>query len=240
MIVWVASYPRSGNMLTLMTLMHSFGVRRIGSVWGKDLVERLASYTPEREDLVNEVPRELRDFADPEVRAKLNAAPEVTYLRTHRLIDADDPFPALHIVRDGRDAVVSQTHFVEARETPRFAGMGFEQRMTQLIDPGIRAQGNWGESFERWSARAAPTTRIHYERLIADPVGVVAEACDRLGLSLPDASGSPPEFADLRSRNPTFARRGVARSWRDEMPAEIEALFWDRCGEAMTAAGYER
>jgi hypothetical protein len=149
-----------------------------------------------------------------------------------------DPAPALYIVRDGRDAIVSHAHYVAAEDTPRFRGLSFDRRVASLIRPGVPAYGHWSRNVKRWRGREAPMTTIRFEELIRDPIRVVTRGCEELGVPLPDPSGSVPSFDRLRERAPKLFRQGIVGSWRNEMPPRLQERFWRIHGAQMRALNY--
>ena len=237
MLVWVASYPRSGNTFALLTLQDVLGERRIGSVFQDDLwlgylVHELVPGSAEPW----EPPPELRSLRGAELLGAIRERPEPYFVKTHRLSEVEDPAPALYIVRDGRDAIVSHAHFVADRGTPRFRGLDFDQRLEQLIRPGVPAYGHWSRNVRGWRRRDAPTSTIHFEQLLQDPAGTIAAALKRLDVAVGDARADAADFADLRERAPVMFRRGVLGAWSEEMNPRLQRLFWRTHGETMRSS----
>lgn len=89
----------------------------------------------------------------------------------------------------------------------------------------------------------AQTVLIRYEDLVRDPRVTVAEAVRRIAPDLPMRTDvTLPTFGDLHQFDPRFFRRGTTGTHRDEMPAELEELFWsyEDNREAMRRLGYAR
>jgi hypothetical protein len=240
MLVWVASYPRSGNALTMLTLQDVFDEGRIGTVTASDL--KLGEM---RHELIPggtawSVPPELRELRGGELLDAIRERPEPFFIKTHRLREASDPAPALYIVRDGRDAIVSQAHFVKARDAAAYRGFTFGRRVARLTQPGIRAYGDWSQNVLRWTRRRAPVAILRFEDLLGDPAGVVAHACEEIDVPLGPAAGQVLSFDYLRERVPVLFRRGVVGAWQDEMPTQLEERFWRLHGKQMQALGYRR
>src|SRR5262245_9850273 len=97
MIVWLASYPRSGNTFLRIVLHRVYGPPTYSIYDGDDPVAQRVG--PE---LVGYRPKPLR-------RSELVASDELFFVKTHKRRKADDS-PAIYLVRDGRDAVVSHAH----------------------------------------------------------------------------------------------------------------------------------
>jgi hypothetical protein len=238
-LVWVASYPRSGNTLTMLVIRNVFGIGRIGTALQPDLdLGRLGRALPSQADGAWTPPVELTRLPKDELVEAIRASDETFFIKTHRLAEARDLAPAIYIVRDGRDSLVSQAHFVA--EQGRFADIPFEQRLTRLIDDGTPTRGNWSENVKTWRARSAPTALVRFEDLVRDPPTTVAGAFAELGLPAPIAEGRLPTFDEARAEMPRVFRRGEVGSWPDEMTPELERRFWTRHGETMVSLGYAR
>jgi len=240
MLVWIASYPRSGNTLTVLTLHDVFGIRGMGAIWDDDLAlgQLRHRLVPLREAPKWQPPPDLDGLTGEALLSALCDRPELYFVKTHRLSDATHPAPALYIVRDGRDALVSHAHLVKSRKVPRFEGMPFNRRLSTLIHPGIPGYGRWEANTMAWRRRDAPVVVVRYEELVTDPVAVVAGACKEIGVELPEPSGEMLSFESLREQKPTLFRRGITGAWRDEMPEHLHERFWKIHGSEMRSLGY--
>jgi hypothetical protein len=230
MITWLASYPRSGNTFFRILLNRLYGVNTY-SVYN----DRIFEERPEVANLVGHrhTDRSVADMA---------ASPEPCLLKTHDL-PGDDAYPAIYLVRDGRDALVSYAHFALAFEAPESPANGADAFLTMLRNLVISTEafGGWSANVLAWAnARQAPTAIVKFEDLIADPIGMLEAAYRQLPLgSLPPRVGaSVPSFDDLRGQLPAFFRRGLTGAWREEMPPDIHDLFWEHHFKAMAAMGY--
>lgn len=224
MIVWLASYPRSGNTLARLALFYLFG-HRSGSIYPAG-----AAASTGRQ-------RRLRSLVDRRPLALLDALEGPAFVKTHELRHADDDRPAVVVVRDGRDALVSYAHFLgnERGETGEH-----ERLLGELLEGPGGSIGTWSVSVEAWRRRSAPTGIVRYEDLMSDPGAAIREAAEEAGVRLGPPRGEIPGFEELRDDSPSLFRRGRAGSWRDEMPPGLEDRFWRRHGATMAALGYER
>jgi hypothetical protein len=223
MIIWVASYPRSGNNLCLLQTLRA--VFRVTTGALQNLHPLLSSLS-------------LEPDGDP--LAALREHEETIFLKTHRVADAEDPNPAIYLVRDGRDSVVSYAHFAKAQGEGNFGRMSYEEAIAALIERQDHPYGNWSAHVRAWTGRDAPTEIIRFEELVADPVGTVRNAVEALGVSLPEPSRAPPSFEALHERDPDRYRRGKVGSWKTELSPDLEELFWRKHGATMVALGYSR
>lgn len=221
MIVWLASYPRSGNTFLRIVLHELYGLPTY-SVYDDD------------DPVAQRVGPDLVGWRASEDKSALDASPDVCFVKTHRARVPDDERSAIVLVRDGRDAVVSH------------AALRHEDVRTEVerTPKGEGGHGHWGWMVLSWLEPPAPhRVVLRYEDLVRDPIGVVAPAVRSLLPHLePDLDARIPTFAELHERDAGFFRRGTTGSHRDELPAALEAAFWARPENerAMQLLGYSR
>ena len=222
MIVWLASYPRSGNAFLRMVLKSAFGVSS-GSIYAQDAGGGVLREVRDSSIAARSVEEMARE-ADP------------CFVKTQGLPGVDE-YPALYIVRDGRDAIVSYAHSALEVE-PRRAGPRPDSvlSMMRVLVQSDAHFGGWARHVTAWTSRKAPTEVIRFEELIVDPVSIVARAFERLGIRR--QTEVPPSFAELRAEAPEFFRVGSVGGYREEMPRTLEDVFWSRSGGAMRRHGY--
>jgi hypothetical protein len=93
---------------------------------------------------------------------------------------------------------------------------------------------SWGGNVLSWLDGAALLAVLRFEDLVADPRGAATRAVSSLMPDLaPAADVSTPSFDELHGIDPDFFRRGVVRSYRDEMPDELHELFWAQTENAV-------
>jgi hypothetical protein len=149
--------------------------------------------------------------------------------------------PAIYLVSDGRDALVSHAHFVMAHDRnipPHEKPHHFESILRALITSDA-SFGGWSGNVSAWLERKILTLVIRFEALIADPFEVVRQALAAVGYSVPAiASGTIPTFDEMHAKAPTIFRKGRVNSWKEEIPETLPALFWERHGDVMRRLGY--
>lgn len=229
MIVWLASFPRSGNTFLRILLNRLYGVQS-STVYDVDGVARRLG-----EGFVGYEER-------PASYAAMRASDAVHFVKTHRQRDADvdEADRAICLVRDGRDSLVSWARMMSEDDPTQF-----EPRLREMIERDTpTGTGSWGRNVLSWlQPTAGQRVVLRYDELIAESVRVVGEAMAALVPEVPPVDGAEtPDFAALRGADGRFFRRGVVGSHRDELPAELNELFWSRSGnaEAMALLGYAR
>jgi hypothetical protein len=130
-IVWLASYPRSGNTFFRVLLKHLYGQPTYSGFASGDITSRIG-----RGDLTGheELPPRVveaiaRGGKDLRVALEeLDRAPELYFIKTHRLswADVDHGQRAVYLVRDPRDALSSHGWFLidfARASTPRWSSL---------------------------------------------------------------------------------------------------------------------
>jgi hypothetical protein len=224
-LVWLASFPRSGNTLTMRTLADVYGIKRLCTIFQDQLLMKgwRRGYR---------LPAELVGLPKDELLEALRARPEPFFVKSHRIEDSADPAPALYCVRDGRDVQVSLAHWIKGKKNGPYR-LPFDERLGVLV-----SSDSWSRNVRAWRTRTAPTALVRFEELVADPASTVKRACDELGVALPEPTGELTSFEELKAKNPLMHRRGKPGSWREEMSPANERSFWRLHREEMEALGY--
>jgi hypothetical protein len=235
MIVWLASYPRSGNTFLRLVLHRLYGLPTYSVYDDNDPVAQRVG-----PDLVGYA-------AKPDDRGLMVSGPDLYFVKTHKRRKADG-HRAICLVRDGRDAVVSYAHLrAEKDDSDDEPDAVFErclrEEITRPFLPDHPSSGSWGGHVLSWLAADVPLALIRYEALIAHPRETVEHAVSAVAPELVPRSGVHiPTFEALHGVDPAFFRRGKAGSHKDEMPRELEAIFWAQPenADAMQRLGYAR
>jgi hypothetical protein len=212
-IVWLASFPRSGNTFLRIILYRYFGNR--------------SSVVYDVDGVAAQLGPEFVGFEDrPASFDEMRQTDEFHFIKTHRLRDqlVHERDKAICLVRDGRDALVSW-----ARLRSRTEPHQFESQLRMLLLPSPeRGTGGWGQNVLSWlQAPSCERVVLKYSELIANPARSVTRMLDTLGIPVQlQYPAEIPEFAQLKCQDPGFFRRGIDGSYVDEMPAELHDLFW--------------
>jgi sulfotransferase family protein len=212
-IVWISSFPRSGNTFLRIVLNRMFGVRTstvyevdgVALRLGADFVgfdERTSTYDAMRD------------------------AQDVHFIKTHAPRDRQvcDEDMAICLARDGRDALVSW-----ARQGAERSGRQYESELRLLVNrPGERGAGQWGTNVLSWLQPSVPhRVVLRYDDLVRHPHRTVERAMATL---LPDRQPRDdvviPTFNELHATDRQFFRRGFTGTHRDELPDDLHAAFW--------------
>ncbi len=222
MKLWLASYPRSGNTFFRIILDELYNIN------SKEL---------------NPGDWKFIHIWYPVVK---------THLLPDQLFPKNKKIPAIYLVRDGRDSMISEAHQKKDLVDP---GSDYLENLRTIIQYQDHIGfGGWSNHVRSWMDRA--DLIIRYEDLIVEPIKTVKQIRQFIDLPNPIID-EVPDFLSLKNninkgisksvslgikQNPTrrenFFRRGISGSWKDEMPDELHQLFWEHHGEMMIKLGY--
>jgi aryl sulfotransferase len=221
-MVWIASYPKSGN-----TWVRSFLSACQGEEGAFDLNALAVPITANRSLIDDLLGISTADLSPGEVRALLPHAFEAwlqcSFLRplakTHdayalvgagqAMYPADLTRAVLHVVRDPRDVAVSLAHH---------HGIGLDAAIVRLNDAGawLAAEGvgrtdqiaqfvsDWSGHARSWIESPLPRLTLRYEDLLADPRAGFARLLEFAGLRVApqrfDQALRETSFANLQAR----------------------------------------
>lgn len=194
---WLASYPRSGNTYFRICFERMFSVRTFSVYETQENCQ---------------FPYDC-DGDEPCILVK-----------THNL-PAKTKWPAILIVRDGRESLASWAHY------NRKDGEDYHQKLASAINGDL--SWCWSKFHGQWLDY--PHLRvIRFLDLISDPAGAILGAmdCESLGLV---RAGDPPAFEELHSQSPGFFRGG---NWKADFTPELLELFWKKHGKMMNRLGF--
>lgn len=229
MIIWIASFPRSGNTFLRIVLNRLYGVRT-STVYDIDgVADRLG-----------------HDFVGFEERPAtydvMRKSPDQHFVKTHlpcdQLVRSEDR--VICLVRDGRDSMVSWARQLSERPGRNF----YEELSTLVTQPDKRRTGQWGRNVLSWlKPKFDSRVVLRYEDLIEAPNAIVERAISTLFPEMQRARHViVPTFDELQSIDDRFFRRGITGTYRDEFPDELHEQFWSQLDNsaAMTLLGYDK
>ncbi len=227
MIIWLSSYPRSGNTF-LRTL--------IKKCLGKDTYSIYNDQDIGSDPGLAEITGH-RTLAHRFGSSGFNLTPlrenkEVFFLKTHEatpaLVEPGDKI--IYIIRDGRQATLSfhnyLRNFHKQNISPLELSLGFDF-------PG----GSWSDHVAEWQPNDRDDTHLlYFEKMITAP----EEAIDQVAAfsCVLVKEYAIPRFGELQQINSRFFRQGKCNSFRDELSGEEQSIFWLRSYREMQGYGY--
>ena len=222
MIIWLASFPRSGNTFFRVLLNSVFGIKTY-------------SIYDDRYDIgANKTLSEVvgHQFLPPDFNlARARAADTLYFVKTHDRPDKASTDKVIYLLRDGRESTLSYVRYLQDY-------MGQQTSIREAINGDVQ-YGGWGEHVAAWAPKDAPDTLlIRFEELIRDPLGLVSQIEEFTGIEA--VSDQIPSFDELHKRGPTFFRSGKTDTWKREYSEADHLAFWLRNYPIMLGYGYTR
>lgn len=156
-------------------------------------------------------------------------------------------FPAqfVHLVRDGRDVVVSKYFY----EKEFCIANGIYERFEVPFDEYVpQVATEWREYILAWLDVNPLIYR--YEDFLQDPFGTLRRVVDGLGVTVSDSqiydaveANTKDKFRralDKTFKHNTFVRKGVAGDWRNHLDEEHIRVFKQVAGDTLIRLGYEK
>lgn len=225
MIVWIASYPRSGNSLLRTVLFQTMGLQHyVESPFGADDSKPEEHVKADR--AVGLDSRAVEDWS--EFVAHAADSKKVFLIKTHQ--PPQDDSPVLHMVRDGRQACISYFHYLQDQ---------FPEAQKTLLDivAGNDHCSHWSRHYLEWAGQAH-RLEVRYEDLIEPSTEQLKKMASFLNYNGEVKSWENP-FDDLRELKPHIFREGRnERIYPPEWDESVELLFQRLHGELNQALGY--
>ncbi len=224
MLVWLASYPRSGNTLLRQVLKYCFD---LDSCEG---LEPVPANFSEPDGIRDEFYGAYFVEGDrEEFYSRARGEEKLVLLKSHQL--PRDDAKAIYVVRDGRLAVKS---FVKFQDTYHPGTSSFEALLL-----GDHPYGEWSSHFFAWcEARRGETLVVRFEELVNAGEALLARLAAFLGLPAPARPWVNPQ-AELRRRDPAFFGAGRAEWKPDPFWSETRLRqFYSLHGSLLARLGY--
>lgn len=207
-IVWIASWPRSGNTLLRTILSHCFDLKS-ASFYPNDLGGNI--------ELGNQIGHIERDSKGGVFFPENN----IPLFKTHE--HPHDSNTAIYIVRDGRAACVSLWNFYNKKNS-----------IGDIIT-GNHRFGSWASHLEAWKPwERDDTLLLKYENIINDLPSTLYALSQFLNKEV--IANKIPKRNKMASIDSRFIRK--KSDWHDHMDKHALELFEDHNGAMMRKLGY--
>ena len=210
-LVWLASYPRSGNTYLRALLWACFGLQS-GSVYTDDL--------PRKDGVAGHVGHyegASRGLFSPEFR-------RLPLVKTHEW--PIDDRKAIYILRDGVQSCLSLHRFLQAS--------GDKVSLDHVIT-GRHYFGSWSAHVLAWDPLVRPNTLfLRFEDLTGDFAGTVRRLSDFLGVA--PIGTAPPQLMEVPGESPQWLSPG--RKPKSGLTAAQAEIFDQLHGKTMARFGY--
>lgn len=221
MIVWLASYPRSGNTYIRTILHHAFGVKTY-SIHGDKL--DIAADEATKEIVGHKDLPENFDYAE------ARQSGELYFIKTHAQYNIHyAPDKAIYILRDGREATVSFYHYWNDFSQEKFS-------ILEIIN-GHTFAGSWADHYYSWLREKKDSILLlRFEEMLFSPESAINKIAEFTCLT--PQKNRVPGFVELHNVNPQFFRSGQKDSFNVNLTDFEKKYFWLVNSQAMRDAGY--
>jgi hypothetical protein len=239
-LVWLASFPRSGNTFLRILLKNNFGLSSFSIYNDPSDIGKF----PEVSEIVghkniNINLLEVRNNHWPKHEASfdfLRYGSEINLVKTHAPYHADFlKDRVIYIYRDGRAALRSLVAYMQEFSKSSPYSQDF---LKQLILKGSPLAGYWGSHLQSWKKYPSEKSLfLKFEDVITSPTKTINEISDFLNVQI--ESERVVTFDKLHSICPNFFRKGKKNSWEEVFDQNTLMLFWILNYQSMKEFGYQ-
>ncbi|OCQ97437.1 hypothetical protein BCD64_21575 [Nostoc sp. MBR 210] len=222
MIIWLASYPRSGNTFLRTIIYQNFGFKTYS----------IFNHEQEHTGQVGEITGHIEyENSWEEFYEKASSSKDIFFVKTH--LEPLDDQPCIYVVRDGRMATLSYFYYIK----------NFRQHDSSLLELvlGDDIFGDWSSHFYKWNPfERNKTLVIKYEDLLNNSVLEIEKISNFISIENPSKRWENP-FDKLNELQPSFFRRGH-KDWQQDVnwTPLMEKLFWNKHSHLMESLGYKQ
>lgn len=267
MIIWLASYPRSGNTFFRILLRHLYGLQTYtGFLSGDDLSLVGAGDLTGHAKLPPDLESALR-LGDGGAATLFQEAEQLYFIKSHLMAQetALAGLPTVLLVRDVRDVLVSyawylikiQTEYARAQPlvelirerdseslrvkvTGLLHRLGFTEWLFQVHLKSLVGLRRWSDLNDGWMDRpqGGPLRVVHFQDLIERPLETMRNTLRDLLIDLPLQEERFPDFQALQRVYPAFFRDGKVGAGRQCYSDALHEKLWRVHGTTMNRFGY--
>ena len=268
MIIWIASYPKSGNtwvrlFLTTYFLLSKRDITIPQFAKPEDLMDLNIDFKNFGEIIKNWIP----------LQQKINLNSKINFLKTHNALckinnfkftDKDNTLGAIYLVRDPRDIILSYANHLGQTHDQILEGMLLSSNCESFFFQKKKFKktllGSWSDNINSWkSFKERKFVFIRYEDLINDPLKYFRKILNYLindcGVEIEfnekilQESIDKNSFEKLRkneslngfkeaSKHGVFFRKGIAGDWKKNLDKKIIKQIEGKFYKEMKEFGY--
>jgi hypothetical protein len=237
-IVWLASYPKSGNTW-LRAFVHNFlrdperphDINKLTDLTaGESMTHLYRAQDPALDQhFTDERVRELRPLVH---RAISRSSPDNVLIKTHNALVEENGHPlisldltagAIYVVRNPLDVVISFSHHNRTTIDNMMEFMGSKTAATVSNEKNVyEIYDSWSGHVASWTATPSPTLHVvRYEDMLANPQKSFAAVVKFLGIEAPRQRIEKA----IRLSSFTVLKEQERRQGFRERPSAMEAFF---------------
>lgn len=241
-IIWLASYPKSGNTWTRILLSNLLSHQ--GDAWNKriELAGSISSNRPRFDNITglpsSDMTADEIDIVRPEVyRSLAKESTDQLYIKVHDsyhrnvnnlpIFPADVSVGAILLVRDPRDVAVSYSYHSGREEFDKTVSRLNESKHYLAGDSKNQLRqilGSWSQHYLSWTQQDAITVLVvRYEDMLKDTVAALQSMAQFLGLPQADDDAKIADAVERASFDKLQAKE--ARDGFSEKPEKAKKFF---------------
>lgn len=243
-VVWLASYPRSGNTMLRGWISKHFSSKSfsiyndVNDIARSDQISAQVGHQIRKwnfKHLHNPSGAELKSLEDHQSLSGLS------YIKTHACYsDGYSRGKVIYMIRNGMDALSSHAHYRLdfGFDSGEDVATSHAEELSKIIVNGLPMCGYWSDNVSSWMDAARHNKNIlvlKFESVISNPRKYLRIIREFTGASIVDYE--PILFEDSKALNSRFFRKGTTNreSFGDPLMASLFYAF-EGCG--MVASGY--
>ena len=220
MIIWLASYPRSGNTFLRILMKSVFGINTY-SIYNDE--HDISSESNTKNIVGHEILPDNFSFE------KAEKSKEIYFIKTHDLPCGIEK-KTIYLLRDGRESSTSFFYYLKNYSNKNII-------FNDVIE-GNLFRGNWGEHVREWKPNQDKNIfLIKFEDLIEKPESYIDKLSNFIGIKKLQ-NINIPTFKELKKINPKFFRSGKKKSWKSKFTEQEHIKFWVLNYDEMLTYGY--
>jgi hypothetical protein len=243
-ILWLASYPKSGNTW-LRAFLHNFmrnpaqpyDINKLADVTAGEARTALYQYLEPKPSWTDYTLEDIARLRPRVHQALADAMPDTRFVKVHNallenlghpLINMKVTLGVIYVVRNPLDVAISYAHHLAISIDDTIQLMRTKGAMTVATEKNVyEVMGAWSQHVESWTGRPHPRLHvIRYEDMLDRPTRTFGSVVDFLDIKAPRAR---IEKAIKQSSFKVLSAQEKAKGFV-ERPAKAEAFF--RKGEA--------
>lgn len=219
-VIWLASYPRSGNTLTRSIFKHNFGIHTYSLYNDKSDIgkyEEIRAFVGHKDGKWGFTIGSTQAQQIPAYPEKIFAVKDVgpIIIKTHsQYHEYYRDFKVIYVIREPRSVLTSYVSYKKNFTANPADG---DQLLNELIFDGDPMSGFWSEHIEGWLSNKRENILIlKYEDIIGNFSVVLDQISDFIDKK--PINRELADFSEFQKANSLFFRKGKKDSWRDSLP----------------------
>ncbi len=213
-VIWLASYPRTGNTLLRTIFKHNFGIPTYSLYNDKADIgkyEGIREFVGHKDGQWGCITKGVYHFPNDEMAINDTSRNELTIIKTHsQYCEYYKNKKIIYIVRDPRAVLTSYVSYKKNFTKTEKRDINI---LEELIFSGDRMSGYWVDHIESWfNQRSKNMLIIRYEDILEKFEEVLKEIANFLDLE--PISKKWLDFSHYKKADPRFFRKGKKTSWQ--------------------------